>query len=325
MNIKEPSGYLINLRHYTRNSILFLQFLNRFRFGLGVLACVVLAGFLLNLTETSGQATTTSSTVSISVEVPEAVATTSEPTTSSGGYTVPSPGPARLVLEGFTSPLALVYFYANNSLLGTDKADVLGNFSRVFSTNSGINNISLASKDTHGLFSSTSNLSMNLLVNATTTVSHIFLSPTIATKRNNAPIGVPIIVTGSVFPGSTVYAILDNDQIDEITADAKGRWTYSLATKSLRGDYLISVRAFIGDLGLISPLSSQVTVSIGETTCPGPNLNEDGEVDIADLSIMLYYWREVNPENQCADLNFDGTVDIADISLLMFAWSGSKL
>ena len=267
---------------------------------------------------------TVSSTVSISVEVPGAGGGDSSPLPPEVTI-LPTPGNATLIFRGFTSPEALIYFFADSTLLATDKADSDGIFTRTLLVNSGISNFGIAAKDKHGLLSSTSNLSLNILSFSTTTVSNIFLSPTIQVDNAELLKGVPANLSGSTYPQSTVFLTLDNEQIAETLVDAYGAWRYRLTTRNLKGHHTVSAKAIISSMGYISTPSPVIDLEIIERVCPGPDLNQDGAVDVADLSIMLFYWREQNPKNQCVDLNADGVVDMADLSLLMYAWTGNRL
>ena len=49
------------------------------------------------------------------------------------------------------------------------------------------------------------------------------------------------------------------------------------------------------------------------------DLNGDNKVNLADFSILLYYWGTSSP---LADLNSDGKVDLTDLSILLFNWTG---
>ncbi len=51
----------------------------------------------------------------------------------------------------------------------------------------------------------------------------------------------------------------------------------------------------------------------------GADLNEDGRVDIVDLSIFLYYSNK--PYLARYDFNQDGKIDLVDISILLFYWT----
>jgi len=65
---------------------------------------------------------------------------------------------------------------------------------------------------------------------------------------------------------------------------------------------------------------ARIALGAGTLPCPG-DLNDDGEVNGADLSILLGAWGECPPKGSCAaDLNDDGEVNGADLSILLGAW-----
>ena len=53
----------------------------------------------------------------------------------------------------------------------------------------------------------------------------------------------------------------------------------------------------------------------------GADLNFDGKINIIDFSILLYFWKQTSPANQCADINFSGLVDVFDFSIMMYQWN----
>jgi hypothetical protein len=73
--------------------------------------------------------------------------------------------------------------------------------------------------------------------------------------------------------------------------------------------------------GTPTPTPTQ-SASVSPTPTPSPSgkvgdLNNDGSVNIFDLSILLSAWGTTNPT---ADLNRDGTVNIFDLSILLSKW-----
>ena len=74
-----------------------------------------------------------------------------------------------------------------------------------------------------------------------------------------------------------------------------------------------------GDIGFdgVSWVLTYNTWEDGPVTCEG-DLNEDGFVDGADLTILLAAWDTNNP---VADLNGDGNVGGADLTILLAAWA----
>ena len=90
------------------------------------------------------------------------------------------------------------------------------------------------------------------------------------------------------------------------------------------GEYEVKAKAFFGE-GEQSPFSQTLPFLVlprGLIACWGADLNFDGEVDIVDFSILLYFWEQTNPKNRCADINFDSIVDIFDFSIMMYWWTG---
>lgn len=52
------------------------------------------------------------------------------------------------------------------------------------------------------------------------------------------------------------------------------------------------------------------------------DINEDGRVDLLDLSILAAHWYQRSPSNARADVNQDGIVDLLDLSLIAASWEG---
>jgi len=51
------------------------------------------------------------------------------------------------------------------------------------------------------------------------------------------------------------------------------------------------------------------------------DFNNDSQIDVTDLSILLYYWEKIGPEITAYDLNGDGVIDIVDASILFYHWT----
>ena len=52
------------------------------------------------------------------------------------------------------------------------------------------------------------------------------------------------------------------------------------------------------------------------------DINKDGQVDLVDLSILLYHYNKSPGVQAPYDFNEDGKVDLIDISILMYYWTG---
>jgi len=173
-----------------------------------------------------------------------------------------------------------------------------------------------------------------------TTVSDIFLPPTIALRSNSVNVGTSVNVLGQTVPQADVEVwfypkkdgnVLDSEIIKTTAkADALGSWSALVGTNNLsNGSYLVKARARLGsseDASVIgdSDFGHTLDCEIGgavevESSCAGADLNGDGKVNITDFSILLYYW---GTDNECADQNSNGTVDLIDFSIMMYYWTG---
>ena len=53
-------------------------------------------------------------------------------------------------------------------------------------------------------------------------------------------------------------------------------------------------------------------------SCLRSDLNKDGEVNLVDFSILMYFWGSDDPD---ADINQDGEIDLIDFSIMMYCWT----
>jgi len=51
------------------------------------------------------------------------------------------------------------------------------------------------------------------------------------------------------------------------------------------------------------------------------DFNKDGLCNIADFSILLYYYNLSGPEIEPYDMNSDGQINLIDVSILFFYWN----
>ncbi len=84
------------------------------------------------------------------------------------------------------------------------------------------------------------------------------------------------------------------------------------STTTINGSHVLSATA--RDAAGNSTTSSQVTITVSNSTAVPGDLNSDGHVTITDLSILLSNYSTSNP---AADINHDGTVNILDLSILL--------
>jgi hypothetical protein len=72
----------------------------------------------------------------------------------------------------------------------------------------------------------------------------------------------------------------------------------------------------------VNQIDAIAEIQLGESpfACLG-DFNTDGEVDGADLAVLLGAWGACSPKGACeVDLNQDGEVDGADLAILLGNW-----
>lgn len=80
-----------------------------------------------------------------------------------------------------------------------------------------------------------------------------------------------------------------------------------------------------------SSSKSSTLPSFGISSAPLPllpsileavDLNGDNRINIIDLSILLYYYKQAGQKISQYDFNKDGRVDLVDVSILIYHWTG---
>ena len=209
----------------------------------------------------------------------------------------------------------------NGTTTATFSATNSGYFSKILTGISpGIYTFGIFAKDRAGRETLTLNFTLNLASGTITTVSGIFLPPTISRSPSKVGGGQAVNLAGEVFPNSQINLFISPGNITKkTTADSQGRWFYKLSTASLAiGQYSVKAKA-LSPQGEQSQFSKTLYFTV---QCNGADLNFDGKVNIFDLSILLYFWGQSNPWNICADINKDKNVNVVDFSIMMYEWTG---
>jgi len=247
-----------------------------------------------------------------------------------GGGVVVIERPATVTFQGYAYPNSVITILRNGSTIATTVSNVAGTFTKTVSVNPGYITFGIWAKDSRGLNSATTEVTMNVQSNQDIRIANIFLSPTITADKFNLQKGGTLRIFGSSFPGSTVR-IFDNlngggDPIGSVITSAAGIWEYFFPTSGLGdGEYSIKANAQILTPNLVSPFSENLEFTIAEISCAGADFNFDTRVNIVDFSILIFYWERDpsigDPSNICTDLNTDEIVNIFDFSILMHQWT----
>jgi len=257
-------------------------------------------------------------------------------TVTISGPGVPQQGtiPPVVTLGGKAYPDGFITILVNGSIAATVQAGSDGTFNRrITGLSQGTTTFGVFGEDKEGRVSPTLNLTLSLISNTVTTISNIFLPPTIELSAGpKVHQGTPIEVFGHIFPISQVSLFLDSLVQQFVFAKQNGEWQFILNTSTLElGQYTIQAKAVSPD-GEQSEFSEAKSFELLEpgvpieippvelAACPFGDLNSDGEVDMVDLSILLFWWERWHA---CPDQNNDGIVDMIDVSILFFWWSGN--
>lgn len=240
-----------------------------------------------------------------------------------GGYVPPTA--TKVILQGLAYPNALITILEDGKEVTSIQADSQANF-KVELTNvtAGVYTFGLWAEDKNSLKSVVFNFTTSVAKNTITTISGIFLPPTIDLHTTSLLAGDILKVSGQTAPASqiTIYVSSTNELVKEIAADNEGSWNHDLDTGDLEtGGHAIRAKSTSFD-GLISTFSKTLAFNInGEADFKfnPADLNKDGRVDLIDFSILLYWWGK---DSETADINNDSIVDLIDFSILMYYWTG---
>lgn len=249
-----------------------------------------------------------------------------------GNYNPGSPTPAKetkVVVTGKAYPNASVNILKDGETIGIVQADAMANF--YFATTNispGVATFGFWAQDTRGLKSVSFTTTLTVVPNAITTVSGAYLPPTISIDKKSVKRGDTVTISGTSIPSTDIYNYIHSNQqiVKQVKSDSSGVWKLGLDTSALQDNDFHTVQAafqsVVNGVTVKSEYSQALSFYVGNKT-PGKSvsadLNHDGRVNLADFSILLYYW---GTSNSTADLNGDGKVNLTDFSVMMYYWTG---
>ena len=147
---------------------------------------------------------------------------------SSGGF-LPL---TKIIFKGKAYPHAFLTLLKNDSVVATFFADNLGLFEKDINLwNGGTYDFAIFAEDSRGRQSTTLNFSLDVLRWSKTTVSEIFISPTIEVVPIRAERGSTVNIFGSSFPKSKIHIFISPKEITKETETSlDGEWQYELNT-----------------------------------------------------------------------------------------------
>jgi len=257
--------------------------------------------------------------ISVSAEVPS-----EEPPPPGGGGGAP---PANVIFKGRAYPNAYLTIFKDEVVAATFFAESSGLFEKELTgVRGGVYDFGISAEDNRGVKSVTLGFTASILGGRTTTISGIFISPTISLIPTQVEKGSTVDIFGQAFPESEVKIFVSSaeETVKESISDQEGNWDYKLSTVPLQeGEHDARAKALFkdGEQTSFSHTLSFLVLAPGALVCEGADLNFDGKINLIDFSILLYFWGQSNPSNRCADINFDGIVDLVDFSIMMYWWT----
>lgn len=171
---------------------------------------------------------------------------------------------------------------------------------------------------------------------ASTTVSGIFIAPTIAVDKSEVKRGDNIVIFGQSAPSASITISVASEEVFVKTkASAKdGTYLYNFDTTPLEiGQHATKSKATVQDE--ISSFGDAVNFTVGKKTVVSQpvkiqlekcDLDGDDRINLVDFSIVAY-WYKRPLSNEFAKLeaqflNGDGKVDLVDFSIMAYYWTG---
>ena len=248
---------------------------------------------------------------------------------------IPYAAPTDITFSGIAYPNAKVILFATSKEIAETKADSDALFSfKISSVTPGIKVFSIVAEDANSTRSILLTLPISILDKTSTTVSNLFIPPTLALSKNVYSRDESIVGSGYSAPGSEISLSVDvqNDILSK--ADKTGAYDFTIAAKPFslglhnikpKSEIKKNSSAAVSGFGQIH--SFFIALNGGENIPDKSyiglvaDLNGDGVVDIIDFSILASWYNKSNVPLK-VDLNGDGKVTIQDFSIMAYYWNG---
>lgn len=233
-------------------------------------------------------------------------------------------------ITGKAYPHSNVNVLRDGKVIGVVKANALADFLFTISgTTPGTSTFGFWAEDDKGLRSIAFNTTLQVVQGAVTTISGVFIPPTIEVSKKVAGKGEIINISGSSIPDSKITTVINSSHEirTNVESDDKGKWSFDFNTAPLEtGAH--SAKSFFNaqlyDYVAKSEFSQTVSFFVGTEASgepKGSDLNGDNKVNLVDFSILLFNWGTAG-KGTVSDLNSDDIVNLTDFSILLFNWTG---
>ncbi|MFA6098038.1 MAG: dockerin type I repeat-containing protein [Patescibacteria group bacterium] len=246
-----------------------------------------------------------------------------------------------VIFRGIAYPSSTVTINQDGSAISIITTNTQAQFDVSAKVDPGTYTFTIIGVDTDGVEGKVSNFTLMLSEGTTTTISGIFLGPTISIDDTVIGPGETATLAGTTVPDSEVNVTVSSIgtaaaagdpqiAVHIASADSNGRWLQLLNADEMEaGDYEAKAQSTEPQNHAVSEFSKIVGFQVqGQTEpdqCAGAlpgDINCDTFVNLVDFSILLFYWDSSSPANPRADINTDGVVNIIDFSIMLFYWTG---
>ncbi|MCC6563658.1 hypothetical protein IT087_02090 [Candidatus Uhrbacteria bacterium] len=251
-----------------------------------------------------------------------------------GGAEPPAASSTSVTFRGRAYPLSRVTVLKDGQIAITTIAGPDAMFDITLTgLSSGTFTFSLYSESATGRRSSLFTFPVVVTQGANTTVSGIFLSPTIEVDKEIVKHGDIVQIFGQAAPTAAITIQVNSEPVFvNADSDASGVYLYAFNTGIIElGDHTTKSSASIG--GAASAYSPVVGFLVNETgegppkpACGRADLNCDGKVNLVDFSIAAFWYKRALSAAfspiEVERLNGDGKIDLVDFSIMAYYWTG---
>jgi cysteine-rich repeat protein len=250
-----------------------------------------------------------------------------------GGKPSEDYGDTSVSVSGKAYPNATVNILEDGDTIGTVRANAQGDFQFSNGAQPGATTYGFWANDSSGTRSTTFNTTFDVTQGAVTTLAGIYLAPTLKLSATSIEGSGTLVLSGQTIPNARVNVHIDNTKIIEnVTADASGRWTLSLlGSRAGQGSHTVKVKFELatqvsGTVRRESTFSALQSFGVGTGAQPvvgSADLSRDGKINLIDFSILIFWWgTSGGNSNPPADINQNAKVGLEDFSILLFNWTG---
>ncbi len=246
-----------------------------------------------------------------------------------GGGFVPPPVTS-VIFSGRAYPGSSVTLLKDAQIVATTVAGPDANFQiSISGLSAGSYIFSVYGEDKKGRRSSLFAFPISITRGVITSVTGVFIAPTIAVDKSKVKKGDNIAIFGqSVSEGEVTIAVNSDEEFFVKTqADNNGIYLYNFDTSVLEmGEHFTKSKTALN--GEISSFGQAVSFAVGTETIIKEeqellkgDLSNDGRVNLIDFSIMAYWYKRSSPPDN-VDLNSDHKIDLVDFSIMAYYWTG---